>query len=264
MELRQWFARPFTSMLPVGRLDCCVTGTFPEVKDVQCANFLRNAAIWGDIAVGIQLRCKGTGMAKRDRDPDGPITIKKYANRRLYNTATSSYVTLDHLAEMVQDDVDFVVYDAKSGEDITRSVLTQIIFEAEGKGQNVLPLNFLRQLISFYGDSLQSVLPSYLDMSMEAFTKNREQMREQFGGALDAPLKQFEEATRRNMEMFEKAMTVWNPFAPRAGGTPSNAAEPAAAADPDTQPEESGDIGDLKDQLDQMQKQLNRLMKGRG
>lgn len=203
-------------------------------------------------------------MAKRDRDPDGPITIKKYANRRLYNTATSSYVTLDHLAEMVQNDVDFVVYDAKSGEDITRSVLTQIIFEAEGKGQNVLPLNFLRQLISFYGDSLQSVLPSYLDMSMEAFSKNQDQMREQFGGALDAPMKQFEEATRRNMEMFEKAMTMWNPFAPRAGVSKSSAPEPATAADPDTQPEEGGDIGDLKDQLDQMQQQLNRLMKGRG
>lgn len=203
-------------------------------------------------------------MAKRDRNSDGPITIKKYANRRLYNTATSSYVTLDHLAEMVQNDVDFVVYDAKSGEDITRSVLTQIIFEAEGKGQNVLPLNFLRQLISFYGDSLQSVLPSYLDMSMEAFTQNRDQMKEQFGGTIDAPLKQFEEATRRNMEMFEKAMTMWNPFAPRAGATTISAAEPAAAADPDTPPAKGDDIGGLKDQLDQMQEQLDRLMKGRG
>jgi polyhydroxyalkanoate synthesis repressor PhaR len=203
-------------------------------------------------------------MAKRDRGSDGPITIKKYANRRLYNTATSSYVTLDHLAEMVQNDVDFVVYDAKSGDDITRSVLTQIIFEAEGKGQNVLPLNFLRQLISFYGDSLQSVLPSYLDMSMEAFTQNREQMKERFGGTMDMPIKQFEDATRRNMEMFEKAMTMWNPFAPRPGGPAPSVAEPAAVADPDEPATETDDIGGLKDQLDLMQQQLDRLMKGRG
>jgi len=201
-------------------------------------------------------------MAKRDRNTDGPITIKKYANRRLYNTDTSSYVTLDHLAEMVQNDVDFVVFDAKTGEDITRSVLTQIIFEAEGKGQNVLPLNFLRQLISFYGDSLQSVLPSYLDMSMEAFTRNREEMKERFGGAMDMPMKQFEEATRRNMEMFEKAMSVWNPFAPLNTGTGKKAAAPSP--EPKEAGKENDKIGDLKDQLDQMQQQLDRLMKGRG
>ncbi|WP_416897974.1 MAG: polyhydroxyalkanoate synthesis repressor PhaR [Minwuia sp.] len=201
-------------------------------------------------------------MAKRERDTDGPVTIKKYANRRLYNTASSSYVTLDHLAEMVRDNVDFVVYDAKTGEDITRSVLAQIIFEAEGKGQNVLPVNFLRQLISFYGDSLQGLLPSYLDMSMEAFARNREEMHDRFGNAVDLPMKQFEEATRRNMEMFEKAMAMWNPFAPRAGAP--GAPTPSPTEQEPKKPEEKGedDIGQLKGQLDEMQRQLERLMKG--
>ena len=108
-----------------------------------------------------------------------PVVIKKYANRRLYNTATSAYVTLDHLSQMVKDKTDFVVYDAKTGEDITRSVLTQIIFEEESKGgQTLLPIPFLRQLISFYGDSLQGVVPQYLEMSMSQFARNQEQMRE--------------------------------------------------------------------------------------
>lgn len=195
-------------------------------------------------------------MAKRERNDDGPVTIKKYANRRLYNTATSSYVTLDHLAEMVQNDVDFVVYDAKTGENITRSVLAQIIFEAEGKGQNVLPVNFLRQLISFYGDSLQSVLPGYLEMSMEAFARNREQMREQFGGALEAPMKQFEEVTRRNMELYEQAMAMFNPFAAGRGGKPAETEEDKAEA-----PTDEDDIGKLKGQLDEMQRQLDALIK---
>ena len=209
--------------------------------------------------VQLRLFFEGLGMAKRDRDTDGPVTIKKYANRRLYNTASSSYVTLDHLAEMVRDDVEFVVYDAKTGEDITRSVLAQIIFEAEGKGQNVLPVNFLRQLISFYGDSLQGLLPSYLDMSMDTFTRNREEMRERFGDAVNLPMKQFEEATRRNMEMFEKAMSMWNPFAPRGGSAP-------VMPEPDAPKPEGGgedDIGQLKGQLDEMQRQLEQLMKGR-
>ena len=132
-----------------------------------------------------------------DQRGDGkkPVVVKKYANRRLYNTATSSYVTLDHLCQMVKDNVDFVVYDAKSGEDITRSVLTQIIVEEESKGQNLLPINFLRQLISFYGDNLQVLLPRYLDQSMELFARNQEQMRtymkETFGGMF--PFGRFED-----------------------------------------------------------------------
>ena len=123
---------------------------------------------------------------KKNSGENSPIIIKKYANRRLYNTATSSYVTLDHLCLMVQDGVEFVVYDAKSGEDITRSVLTQIIVEEEGKGQNLLPIKFLRQIIGLYGNSMQWMVPSYLDHMMEAFADNQERMRqsmqETFGG----------------------------------------------------------------------------------
>lgn len=207
--------------------------------------------------------------ARRDKPENGIVTIKKYANRRLYNTATSSYVTLDHLADMVREDVDFVVYDAKTGEDITRSVLTQIIFEAEGKGQNVLPVNFLRQLISFYGDSLQTLLPSYLDMSMDAFANNREEMRRRFGGALEAPLKQFEEATRRNMKLFEQAMSMFNPFMV-AGGHGAASNETSRDGDKNTEPPKgretasADDIGELKGQLDEMQRKLDALMKKRG
>ena len=114
---------------------------------------------------------------------DSPVVIKKYANRRLYNTQTSSYVTLDHLAQMVKEGTEFEVHDARTGEDITRSVLTQIIFEEEAKGQNLLPIRFLRQLIRFYGDSLQAFVPGYLDMSMESFTKNQEAMRNRIAEA---------------------------------------------------------------------------------
>ena len=208
-------------------------------------------------------------MSRRDKAGEGPVTIKKYANRRLYNTSTSSYVTLDHLAEMVRDDIDFVVFDAKSGEDITRSVLTQIIFEAEGKGQNVLPVNFLRQLISFYGDSLQGLLPSYLDMSMDAFSKNQDEMRTRFGGSLGSPLQHFEEATKRNMALFDQAMSMFNPFAAVQDGAPA-AGEPAPAK-PATRTGEkpstagaSGDIEQMKDQLDAMQRQLEKMMKPKG
>lgn len=209
-------------------------------------------------------------MAKRNKTGDGPVIIKKYANRRLYNTQSSSYVTLDHLAEMVQDDIEFQVFDAKSGEDITRSVLAQIIFEAEGKGQNILPVNFLRQLISFYGDNLQTLLPSYLDMSMNAFSSNREEIREQFGAALGEPMKQFEDAARRNMQFFEQTMGMFNPF--MAGSNPLMSAmtggQPAAEQKPATEeaPAASGgeDIEKLKDQLDAMQNQLNQLLNNKG
>jgi len=225
-------------------------------------------------------------MSRRDKTGSGPVTIKKYANRRLYNTSTSSYVTLDHLSEMVRDDIDFVVFDAKSGEDITRSVLTQIIFEAEGKGQNVLPVNFLRQLISFYGDSLQGLLPSYLDMSMDAFSKNQEEMRTRFSGPLGTPLKHFEEATKRNMALFDQTMSMFNPFMASVDPTSMGKASPPASSspaaperkDPSTPPAsppkdppddaaasggalDTGDIEQMKGQLDAMQKQLEKLMK---
>jgi polyhydroxyalkanoate synthesis repressor PhaR len=146
---------------------------------------------------------------------EAPITIKKYANRRLYNTGTSTYVTLEDLATMVKDGDDFVVYDAKTGEDITRSVLAQIIFEQENKeGQNLLPINFLRQLIRFYGDSMQMLVPRYLEVSLESLTKEQEKFRQQmaqaFGVGSFGPL---EEQVRRNMEMFEKAFSMFTPFA---------------------------------------------------
>ncbi len=145
-----------------------------------------------------------------------PITIKKYANRRLYNTATSSYVTLDHLCQMVKNNEDFVVYDAKSGEDITRSVLTQIIVEEESKGgQNLLPIGFLRQLIGFYGDSLGGLLPRYLEVSMQAFQRNEEQMRQYMQGLF--PFNPLEELNKQNMTLFENAMEMFAPFYGAAG-----------------------------------------------
>jgi polyhydroxyalkanoate synthesis repressor PhaR len=152
---------------------------------------------------------------------EAPITIKKYANRRLYNTGTSTYVTLEDLATMVKDGEDFVVYDAKSGDDITRSVLAQIIFEQENKeGQNLLPINFLRQLIRFYGDSMQMLVPRYLEVSLESLTKEQEKFRQQmaqtFGVGSFGPL---EDQVRRNMEMFEKAFSMFAPF-PRTQNQP--------------------------------------------
>lgn len=139
---------------------------------------------------------------------DKPTVIKKYANRRLYDTGRSSYVTLDDLCTMVKEGRDFVVYDAKSGEDLTRSVLTQIIVEQEGKeGQNLLPITFLRQLIGFYGDNIQSVVPNYLEQSLENFVQNQERFREMFS------ISTFEEMNRQNMAMFENAMrAAWSPF----------------------------------------------------
>ncbi|MBO6826089.1 MAG: polyhydroxyalkanoate synthesis repressor PhaR [Sneathiella sp.] len=190
------------------------------------------------------------------------IVIKKYANRRLYNTATSSYVTLDHLSTMVKEGIDFVVYDAKSNEDITRSVLTQIIFEEEAKGQNLLPINFLRQLIRYYGDSLQSVVPDYLDMSMRSFTSNQEKMREALPNNLrENPLyRQFEEMGRQNMAMFNQAMKMFSPQG-FGNGTETEAqpeeVKPAPApapADDTTQM-----MKQLQEQLSQMQSRIDEM-----
>src|SRR5713226_10210337 len=187
--------------------------------------------------------------------PEEPTVIKKYANRRLYNTGTSTYVTLEDLAGMVKNGEDFVVYDAKSGEDITRSVLTQIIFEQENKaGQNLLPITFLRQLIRFYGDSMQMLVPRYLEVSIESFTREQEKFRKHmsqaFGGS---PFGALEDQVRRNMEMFERAFAMFTPFARREG---------QAASEPDKpQPSASGggEIHDLKRQMEDMQKRLDRL-----
>src|SRR5437667_6037296 len=146
---------------------------------------------------------------------ESPVTIKKYANRRLYNTGTSTYVTLEDLASMVKSGEDFVVYDAKSGDDITRSVLTQIIFEQENKeGQNLLPITFLRQLIRFYGDSMQMLVPRYLEISLESLTREQEKFREQMASAFGG-FGPMEEMVRRNMEMFEQAFGMFAPFARR-------------------------------------------------
>jgi polyhydroxyalkanoate synthesis repressor PhaR len=163
---------------------------------------------------------KAAPMAEKDDAKSAPITIKKYANRRLYNTATSSYVTLDHLCQMVKDGKDFVVYDAKTGEDITRSVLTQIIVEEESKGQNLLPISFLRQLIGFYGDNMQWVVPRYLEYSMQAFARNQEQMRDYFQNTLGGmfPFGTFEEVGKQNLAMFERAMRMFSPFGPQEAG----------------------------------------------
>ena len=202
-------------------------------------------------------------MAKK-KTPDGaPIVIKKYANRRLYNTNTSSYVRLDDLCDMVKADVDFVVYDAKSGDDITRSVLTQIIFEQEAKGENLLPIGFLRQLIGYYDDKLKALVPSYLEVAMENFSNNRDQIRqnleETFGGLF--PFNQMQELGKQNVAMFEQALSMFTPTAAdqgngRAPEAPSPAdAEPKAEADP----ESSRKMHDLHEQLDRMQKQLDAL-----
>ena len=188
-----------------------------------------------------------------------PITIKKYANRRLYNTDTSTYVTLEDLAEMVKSGADFVVFDAKSGEDITRSVLTQIIFEEESKGQNLLPINFLRQLIRFYGDSMQSLVPSYLEFSMDSLTREqdglREQMAKTFGGqAFDV----MEEQVRQNMAMFENAMGSM--FAPFGAQNPLGSGEPSPPPQADApKPKSQNEMDELREQLSSMQKQLDSL-----
>lgn len=187
-------------------------------------------------------------MAKSDE----PVTIKKYANRRLYNTGTSTYVTLEDLASMVKDGEDFVVFDAKSGEDITRSVLTQIIFEQENKegGQNLLPITFLRQLIRFYGDSMQMLVPRYLDMSIDSLTRDQGKFREQMGQAFGVGgFGTLEDQVRRNMEMFERAFSMFAPFARRED-------QPAEPEKPQRAP---GEIDDLKQQLSEMQKRIDRL-----
>ncbi len=195
-------------------------------------------------------------MAKKD----GQTIIKKYANRRLYNTGTSSYVTLDDLAVMVKDGDDFVVLDAKSGDDITHSVLTQIIFEQESKtGNTLLPVSFLRQLISYYGDQMQMLVPSYLEHSMSAFSAQQDQLREQvvkaFGDTpmarnMQLPLKAVEEQVRRNTEMFQQAMQMFSPFAADAAANSGKSDKPKS---------ENKDLQELKEQLSALQDKLDSL-----
>jgi len=186
-----------------------------------------------------------------------PVVIKKYANRRLYNTAASSYVTLDHLSDMVRSGVDFIVLDAKTGDDITRSVLTQIIFEQESRGQNLLPVAFLRRLIRFYGDQMQGFLPPYLEMSMESFSRAQEQMRENFSRTFGTktPMAAFEEQAQRNMAMFQHALSMWSPFT----GAPIGKAAPAPTGDA----AKDAELADLKRQMEAMQMQLDAMSRAK-
>ncbi len=203
-------------------------------------------------------------MANNDGSQQkSPVTIKKYANRRLYNTATSSYVTLDQLCQMVKEGVDFVVYDAKTGEDITRPVLTQIIVEEESKGQSMLPVNFLRQIIRLYGDSLQQVVPQYLDMSMRAFTRNQEQVRkylegvkQTFGGLF--PFAPLEEMGKRNMATFEQAMKMFVPVPPKEEEKKAPTRESAGAEE---EPTPDAQLKELENKLAELQREFAALAK---
>ncbi len=211
-------------------------------------------------------------MAKRRRQDGEQIIIKKYANRRLYNTDSSCYVTLDDLARMVKDDDDFIVIDAKSGDDITHSVLTQIIFEEESKGEALLPINFLRQLIAFYGDGLQKFVPDYLESSMSAFAQNQDKFRSflennMTKSAMPLPtMKPFEEMAKQNMAIFEQTMSMFTPF-----GTGSRGAASQTDHTEDNSNERSGQspsaktdndqLSDLQAQLAAMQEQINKLQK---
>lgn len=198
-------------------------------------------------------------------DNGEPTVIKKYANRRLYNTGTSTYVTLEDLAKMVKDGEDFTVQDAKSGEDLTHAVLTQIIFEQEGKtGQAMLPISVLRQLISFYGDQMQMVLPSYLEHSMAIFSKEQERIREQMTSMVGkTPIdimassqQMLEEQTRRNMEMFRNAMQMFSPFT--AGASDGSDAEAEPAPEKKSSPDE---LKSMREQIAAMQRKLDTLDK---
>jgi polyhydroxyalkanoate synthesis repressor PhaR len=191
-------------------------------------------------------------MARKKRAPGEPIIIKKYANRRLYNTETSSYVTLDHLAAMIRAGDDFIVLDAKTDDDLTRTVLTQIIFERETRDENMLPISFLRQLIKFYGDSMQAMVPTYLQSMMEILNKYRDQLDTAFGGTGHGnfmPL--FEEMTRQNVAFFEQSMQMF-----------AETADPSAKADAPLQNETEPDkakIEELQAQLAALKKQVDSL-----
>ena len=195
----------------------------------------------------------------RDKPSDGgPVVVKKYANRRLYNTATSNYVTLDDLARMIKDGGDFVAYDAKTGEDITRSVLTQIIVEQEQKGQNLLPISFLRQLISLYGDSMQFLVPGYLEQAMLAFAQNQEQMRKNLQATFGIfPFGQFEEMGKQNMALFERTLRMLAPY--RGEEKPASSETGASRAN-----DEDPRLKRLEAQIDALTQQLKALGRDRG
>ena len=171
------------------------------------------------------------------------VTIKKYANRRLYDTESSAYITLDRLAEMVREGREFEVVDAKTGEDITRQVLTQIIVDEEARGSTMLPVSFLKQLIGLYGNSMQGMVPQYLEAAMEAFQRNQSAMRDAFGG------KMFADLTKRNMEMFEDASRAFT------GGAQKQAKPKAAPGDGETELDMlRAELAALRDKVDRLSK----------
>ena len=201
-------------------------------------------------------------MADRKSGPGETVVIKKYANRRLYNTATSAYVTLEDLAKMVREGTEFVVYDAKSNDDLTRQILTQIIFEEESRGEALLPVQFLRQLIGFYGGQMQGVLPSYLEMSLDNFSRQQEQIRGQFSKAFGATpgAGLMDEAVKRNMTMFSDAMKMWPGF---GALTPGAMAAATAATEPRTAPA-ADPLAEMRRQMDEMRSQIDKLSKTPG
>jgi polyhydroxyalkanoate synthesis repressor PhaR len=205
-------------------------------------------------------------MANRKLDATNEATeqvavVKKYANRRLYNTASSSYITLDELCQMVRDGKDFVVFDAKSGEDITRSVLTQIILEEDSKGRNLLPIKFLRQLIGFYDDSLHAFLPRYLELSMENFARNQDQMRsymeETFGRFF--PLNQFEDMARQNMALLQRAASMFSPFPAEGSAQASPGPAPQGPPEAPRGAELGNEVRELRSRMEALQRQLDDL-----
>src|SRR5918994_3215449 len=201
-------------------------------------------------------------VRSKNKEPGNKVAVvKKYANRRLYNTATSSYVTLDDLSKMVRAGDHFVVFDAKNGEDLTRSILTQIILEEDSKGRNLLPINFLRQLIGFYDDSLRAFLPRYLELSMENFAANQEQIRRYIEGTFGQffPMGQFEDMARQNMALFQRAATMFSPRKPSGNaaddhGDEGNAAPGFSPAMPAA--DTSAEIKALSDKIEDLQKQI--------
>lgn len=221
---------------------------------------------------------------KPQGDKKDPVVIKKYANRRLYNTETSVYVTLEDLASMVRSERDFVVYDAKTGDDLTHAVLTQIIVEQESRAgsQTLLPVPFLRQLIRFYGDTMERMVPSYLQVSLDTLTREQDRFRKQFTNAFtpQGAFEAYQEQARKNLAMFEQAMTMFTPFGQgkpgqsRPGEAPAapQPAEPPAAApaakssrtspQPAAEPSPDGDLAELKAQLAAMQSKLEKLAQG--
>jgi polyhydroxyalkanoate synthesis repressor PhaR len=204
-------------------------------------------------------------VAKDDRSQSEPIIIKKYANRRLYNTDTSTYVTLDDLAQMVRAERDFVVFDAKSGNDLTHTVLTQIIVEQESRGQNLLPIPFLRQLIRFYGDSIERLVPSYLEHSITSLTRQQDRYRKQFENSFGpAAFEAVHEQARQNLAVFEKAMGIFTPFeagkqSAKDGGGQANTPETEDNRKGAVRSGDNDEISALKAQLSAMQEQLDKL-----